>query len=191
MGRADLVSRRQPMKSLEKQLQSRNFKRTALPCYSYKIRVVWPSLQLLTELELVLILILTHMTKPMFRVGEEGLRAASARTKKQGPCNAAATPVISFLRRVHRQKWESLSRRQAHKLGREVEATTSSISRDSRRPGWWCSRQWITSPPQRERQQTAVLQHRGAPPSQLFMGKLVIRLSLAEFGGQQHLFIEF
>ena len=42
--------------------------------------------------ELELELILTHMTqKPMLRVGEGGKRANSARTKKQGPCTAAAT----------------------------------------------------------------------------------------------------
>ena len=40
---------------------------------------------------------------------------------------------------------------------------------------------------QRERQQTAIPQHLEAPSSQLFIfkGKPIIRLSLAEFGGQQ------
>ena len=63
-------------------------------------------------------------------------------------------------------------RGEKHKPSHEAEATTSSPRRDSRRPGWWCSRQWFKSPPQRERQPAAILQHRGAPPSQPFMGKL-------------------
>ena len=38
-----------------------------------------------------------------------------------------------------------------HNLNHEVGASSSGIRRDSRRPGWWCFRQWFTSPPQRQK----------------------------------------